>query len=278
MFKKAAIAATLVAGAAALLPLQSALADGTAPGMYATAESQGMFERSGWYLGADLGGAFNPGVATWNCGNCSAAVNNANLALQNKANSSVVTGGLYGGYQYKWEAPVVTGVEIDFNGLGNLRKNDSASCTAPATQGFCSLPGLTAGQYTATTNRNTNFFGTVRGHMGYIPAPNQEIYFSGGFAYAGNSGAGQATLTGPNASAVVRSGGSTTKTGSVFGGGYSYAFNSNMAVRLEAMYINLKSNDHNFTIPVSGVNYTYDESVKFHFTVVRVGFTYKFDL
>ena len=280
MFKKLAVAATLLASAGAMLPLQSAFAEGSSgsPGMYATGESQGFFEKSGWYLGADLGGAFNPGLATWNCANCTNAVNNANLVIQEKANSSVVTGGLYGGYQYKWDAPVVTGFEIDFNGLGDLRKNDSASCTAPAASGFCSQPGLTPGAYSATTNRNTNFFGTVRGHFGYIPAPNQEIYFSGGFAYAGNSGGGQATFTGPNASAVVRSNNNETKTGSVFGLGYSYAFNDNMAIRVEGMYFNFKSNDRSFTVPITGQTYNIEEAAKFHFTVARVGFTYKFDM
>ena len=123
-------------------------------------------------------------------------------------------------------------------------------------------------------------FGTVRGHFGYIPAPNQEIYLSGGFAYAGNSGAGQATLTGPTSSTVIRGNNNSTKTGSAFGGGYSYAFNDNMAIRIEGMYINLKSNNQNFTVagPTGqAYSYNFDEYGKFHFTVVRAGFTYKFD-
>src|SRR5208337_2154637 len=183
MFKKAAIAATLLVGAGSVLPLQSATADD----MYATATSPGFFNRSGWYVGADLGAALNPGADEWNCNNCANAVGRINNFIDNKGNSATVTGGFYGGYQYKWEAPIVTGVEIDFNGLGDVRKNDSVSCTAPSATGFCSITGLTPGVYTARTNRNTNYFGTVRGHFGYIPAPNQEIYLSGGFAYAGNS-------------------------------------------------------------------------------------------
>jgi len=272
MFKKATIAIVLVA-AGSMLSLQAA----NAQDVYATGQTQGMFEKSGWYVGADLGGAFNPGVTTWNCNNCQGVVNTVNRIIQNKGNSGAVTGGLYGGYQYKWQYPIVTGFEVDFNGLGDIRKNDSVSCTG----GTAPCTNLAAGTYTLTTNRNTNYFGTVRGHFGYIPAPNQEIYLSGGFAYAGNSGAGQATVTyqpttGGAVSQVFRSSNSGNKTGSAVGGGYSYAFNDNMAIRIEGMYIDLGTQDRSFTF--QGQTYSISESAKFHFTVVRAGFTYKFDM
>jgi outer membrane immunogenic protein len=242
-------------------------------GVQASATTQGMFERSGWYVGIDLGGAFNPGATSWNCNNCQNGVNKINTLLNEKGNSGTVTGGVYGGYQYRWEAPVVTGFELDFNGLGDIRKNNSESATVGV---GAAIP---AGTYTLATGRDTNFFGTVRGHFGYIPAPDMEIYISGGLAYAGNSGGGtgSVTYTAPGgATTTWTSNGSDNKTkiGSAFGAGFSWAIMDNLALRVEGMYIDLKSQDRSFT--VVGQTYSLDETAKFHFTVARAGLTYKF--
>lgn len=134
MIKKAVVAATVIAGAGAMLSPLTASADN---GVQASATTQGMFERSGWYVGIDLGGAFNPGATAWNCNNCQNGVNKVNTLLNEKGNSGTVTGGVYGGYQYRWEAPVVTGFELDFNGLGDIRKNNSNRYS----RSWCSDPG-----------------------------------------------------------------------------------------------------------------------------------------
>ena len=49
-----------------------------------------------------------------------------------------------------------------------------------------------------------------------------------------------------------------------------------MAIRIEGLYVDLRSNNEVFTF--QGQNYTFNDTFKFHFTVLRAGFTYKFDI
>ncbi len=268
-----AVGVPVLVTAAGIGTMRTAIAEDTE--VYQTG-SGAIFARSGWYVGADLGGAFNPGATTWNGGGfTSNVVNRVNKLLEEKGNSGAVTGGIYGGYQYRWrDYPIVSGIELDFNGIGDLRKNDSV--TYVQTCATCVAP---PGTYTVTSGKNTNYFGTVRGHFGYIPRPDMEIYISGGFAYAGNSGTGNGGVTytpvGGGAAVNFRgNGGGNTHTGSAIGGGFSWGFMPDLAVRVEGIYIDLKSEDRTFTVP-SGT-YNIQESAKFHFTVVRVGLTYKF--
>jgi outer membrane immunogenic protein len=268
------LVAPILLGAAAILSVQTARAD--TPGVYASATSPGFFDRTGWYIGAAIGGAFNPGVNNWDGnGFTSEAVGRINRLIDNHGNSGAVTGGIYGGYQYKWaDIPLVTGLEADFNGLGDLAKNSSGTYIATGA-GFAP-----AGRYTVVSGRDTNFFGTIRTHIGYVPNPQTEIFLSSGFAYAGNSGSksGSVYYTNPVTGVTTgftRNGSNSAHTGFAVGGGFSYAFMENLAARVEGMYIDLKSNDHTFYPPGGGA-YSIEDQFKFHFTVVRAGLTYKF--
>lgn len=236
------------------------------------------FGIKGFYVGIGMGGAFNPGATDWNQHNFT-ALNNLAGAISRNKNSSAFTTGIIGGWQVpiselnsNWTWPIVIGPEIDFNYVGDLRKHDTGTYVQP--------PGriAPAGTYAFTTDRGSNFFGTIRGHWGYVFLDHRaQAYISGGFAYAGNSGGGGSVVyTSPTGGSTVftRNGSNSSHTGSAVGLGGEYSW-FNMVARVEFMYVDLKSNSHTFTGP-AGTQYYISNDSKFHFSVVRAAFLYHF--
>lgn len=119
------------------------------------------------------------------------------------------------GYNYEVSS-FVFGVETDFQGAGI---SSSVGGTTAAGVGF-------------TSQQNIDWFGTVRGRLGY--AFNQVlIYGTGGFAYG-------------NVSQHANYGGdvfgsNTTQTGYAVGGGIEYKLNPAWSLKLEYQYINFGS-------------------------------------
>jgi outer membrane immunogenic protein len=72
-----------------------------------------------------------------------------------------------------------------------------------------------------------NWFGTVRGRVGYLITPTILAYGTAGFAYGGVSG----NVTGY----------SNTRTGWTGGGGLEWKFAPNWTVKLEYLFVNLDS-------------------------------------
>lgn len=240
-------------------------------------EMSSPFGLKGFYAGFGMGGAFNPGSTDWSGSGFSG---NNLQRLTDTASNSAFLAGVYVGYRVPLTAHWVVGPEADINYVGDFRKRDAV------TYNFAGGPNAPAGTYAFTTNRSSNFFGTIRGHLGYTFNPMDygtninpvELYLSGGFAYGGNSGSGEGTVvytspTGARSTFVGR--GSDAHTGGVFGLGAQYAFASNLEGRIEYMHVKLKTNSHTFT-PPGGGSYFVSNDVKATFNVVRVGLAYHF--
>ena len=73
------------------------------------------------------------------------------------------------GYNFQFNPSWVIGIEADFNWTG-----------LKAGSGSSGLNGL----ITTAVNQRIESFGTVRGRLGYLPAPNLLVFVTGGFAYA----------------------------------------------------------------------------------------------
>jgi len=113
---------------------------------------------------------------------------------------------------------LVAGIEADIQGAGITR---SAS------------DGL--GE---TFKTNLDWFGTVRGRIGYA-ASSTLIYFTGGFAFGGLSQ--HAEDNGYTPTAIYNSEG--TVTGYVLGGGIEYKFSPSWSLKAEYQYLNFGKND-----------------------------------
>lgn len=167
------------------------------------------------------------------------------------SNNSIVSNdfqpeGGFGGGQigYNWQGGfglghgLVLGVEADFQG---------SDISDKAGDGFASVES------------NLNWFGTVRGRIGYAFGP-ALVYATGGFAY------GEVET---KATLGILSGSKTeTQTGYVVGGGLEYQFNPSWSLKGEYQYISLDASDAG-SIPLG---LTDKDRSEFH--TVRVGLNY----
>ncbi len=178
-------------------------------------------------------------VATWNgpyvgINGGYAWGGNSDLIVSGYNDPSFAPNGWFGGgqigynWQGMWHPNLVLGIEADIDG---------ADITGSKTVG------------TATAKDSLDWFGTVRGRVGYAVGA-ALIYGTGGFAYG-------------DAQDKV-SGGKTTEhtTGYAAGGGVEYAFNPAWSGKAEYLYINLDS--------IECVTAKFDNE----YNTVRVGLNY----
>jgi len=237
----------------------------------AVSATEGPFTRDAFYVGGTMGAAFNGGATNWQGYGFSGT---EAQRLANNAASAALQAGLLAGYQHRLEsAPVVVGIEAAINYLGDIRRNSSASYVK--TTGVGLAPD---GTYDFKSGRGTNYYGTVGGHLGYV-MDNMQLFVSGGFAYAGNSSANENTVTYTDALgksvSYTGSGSNQSHIGSVFGGGFEYALDSSLAVRVEYEYISLKNSNITLTPPGGGQYYIVND-IKEKFSVARAGIIYSF--
>jgi outer membrane immunogenic protein len=158
-------------------------------------------------------------------------------------------------------------------------------------------------------NRGVDWFGTVRGRLGYA-FDRTLLYVTGGLAYGGgdrnndnfdNTGFGSFGFGGGN----NNNGGNRIRVGYTVGGGLEYAFTNNLSVKLEGLFVSLddRRNNNGFfgfagnapvpyardaagnTYFAPAAAFTNQNQGLFNrnrsqteFAVVRVGLNYKFDL
>jgi outer membrane immunogenic protein len=159
------------------------------------------------------------------------------------------SGGVFGGQAgYNWQSgQFVWGAEADIQWSG---LEDSGPCRGGRT---CEI--------------SNDWFGTVRGRVGYAGWDRTMIYATGGFAY-GNV---EASVTG-------RQGISNTGTGWTVGGGVEYAipnnwwgFGGNWTARVEYLFVDL--GDFNCGLRDCGRRQT---NVDFQANIVRAALNYRF--
>ena len=191
----------------------------------------------------------------------------SNGLIFGNAGSLGLSGG-FGGGQFGCNyqtGPVVFGIETDFQGAG------ASKSFGPTT---LAVPGV----LTVTGDNRLNWFGTLRGRLGYA-ADRVLLYVTGGLAYAHNS----FDFTGVDVAAnSFTFSNSTTKTGYVLGAGVEWAVAGSWTVKAEYQYLNFGSVGP-FTAPVlnaagvpNGVLVT-TSSFKSDFQTIRVGFNYLFN-
>ena len=209
---------------------------------------------TGFYVGVDGGGSFGA---------------SENLRVRNDFDNTEADigqffhdGGFGGGqigYNWSgfgWSNQVVLGIEADFQGSdigGSFDRNDLSYSFAPAL---------------FHASQNIDFFGTVRGRLGYAFG-SAMVYATGGFAYANvNTKVG---ITGTGFTDALSS--DQMETGWVAGGGVEYLFSPAWSAKIEYQFINLGSQT------VSAVaSYGIIDRMPFDnsFSTVRAGINYHF--
>ena len=240
--------------------------------------------------------------------NNTVALNNSNADQLN----GVIGGGQFG-YNFQFSPRWLLGFEADIQGSGERGSNSSATpfsfplCTGlvnlPPLICAASIPGAVPGLATTAYNAEINWFGTVRGRVGFLIGDQFLLYGTGGLAYGRvelsgatsvsasvlpNPAVGPASLT-PAASAFSES---KTNLGFVVGGGMegrlSYWLPPNWTWKLEYLYVDLGSVDT--AAPITGgatlglrgqllfSAFTGAVAAHTHFTdnIFRVGLNYQF--
>ena len=227
-----------------------------------------VFNWTGFYVGGNVGGAWENESGTSNFFSSSAPAAQANTPQSNSLRNTAVIGGVHAGYNWqmtRW----VFGVEADWdwthtkNGFCRQTDNLSAACTDNG-RGFLILNG------------KADWLDSARGRLGYT-WDRFMIYGTGGAAWAKFdssintnclvAGCGSNTV-GQNTTANF----SDTKSGWVAGGGVEAMLDTDWIARAEYLHYDLGS----VTNTLAGDQQSTTWSRAFRYETVRVGLSYKF--
>ena len=242
-----------------------------------------VFTWTGAYFGINAGYAFdasdrntgNTFIVPGGAGGYSVTGAPVAVTFRNRSQDGFSGGGQVGyNYQFTPGSGVVIGFEADAQYLDFGRNRNNAFVAG----------GLVPGYYVTDPRglSSLDFFGTVRGRLGYA-FDRTLVYGTGGFAYG--SGSADRSFGG-------YAGNDSFRTGYAVGGGIEYALptdsflnffrSSAVTLKVEGLYVNLDRNTrnqgalvvnaaNNFPVAYSNVGRRDDE-----FAVVRAGLNYKF--
>jgi outer membrane immunogenic protein len=179
------------------------------------------------------------------------------------SNSDHLNGFIGGGQLgYNWQVnQLVVGIEADFQGSG--QKGDGTFLILPVGF-FANLPAATSIAY----SDKLNWFGTVRGRIGYafdrwLP------YLTGGWAY----GHGEISGTTTTGALVTSFSATHNYSGWTLGGGMEWAFQNNWSAKAEYLYIDFGDGP---TVAANAAGTLNIVSGKLTDNIVRLGVNYKF--
>ncbi len=231
------------------------------------------FNWSGFYAGVNAGGGWYDGGNITTSSNVSSIIPPANIVripVSNSDQAGVTAGGLVG-YNYQMDR-VVLGVEADLNYL-DLRSSRGGSTTVV-------LPSGVTGSFNFQSTSKIDWFGTVRGRIGFVPTERLLIYATGGLAYGEvktNIANSEAFSNG--VSRLWLGNNSDVRVGWTAGGGLEYALTNNWTLRGEYLYVDLGSSGTTATFqgtdPLQS-QIRYNANRENRFSVARAALSYKF--
>lgn len=259
-----ASAAILTAGSAfaADLPARS-----MAPAPYIAAAP--IFTWTGFYVGLNAGAGWNNDSNGYGYSSFGTVV--PTVYAGSNSNDAAFTGGAQIGYNMQFGS-FVAGVEADINYID--RDNGGVGVAPVAT--------AAGTYYTLNRSGGDNWFGTVRGRLGFA-FDRALIFATGGLAFGGNGGSGYATQsvvtgTGPfttTTTTLVGTGDSDSNIGWALGAGMEYAFTNSISFKVEYLHVDLGRNSRTFTTtaPAGGLITIRDDN---KFDIVRAGVNFRF--
>jgi outer membrane immunogenic protein len=216
---------------------------------------------TGFYIGGHVGYGFN-GADTHN------VVLPLGVFNQTPATVDPEEDGFFGGLQLGYNhqlGKLVLGVETDFSGS----TMDGTTTVSPIL-----LFGTPVTNSHITVHQDTDWFGTLRGRIGFTPTCRLLVYGTGGLAwgdvnYSANSVGGAPQQQYPGSA-------SETKVGWTGGGGVEFALSKRWSLKLEYLYYDL--GDQTFTStatpPNPPFNVRYTAETKAH--TFNSGLNFKF--
>jgi len=245
---------------------------------------------TGFYIGANAGGAWSTSTSTLNvtdgptlanCHFCNAGASDLG-AVQGAGSSNFNPSGFVGGAQigYNWQVSnIVFGLEADFESFSQHKSANTefALTNNSATAGNC--VGACVGNF--SNSIKTDWLITIRPRFGYA-WDRTLVYTTGGLALTRISFAQSYTdnigfLAGPGG--IENASASSTKAGWVIGGGIEHQFLDNWTLRAEYLYVRFGglTASGRLSDPIAGDYSNFSNSVD-HLSsnIVRIGLNYRF--
>ncbi|MDQ2083691.1 porin family protein [Xanthobacteraceae bacterium Astr-EGSB] len=271
--------------AALALGLSTASAADMRPVVKAPIAPPPVWSWTGFYIGGNAG--YSWGESDTSVGYVTAPGGVAIVPPAGSATSaSFDLNGWVGGGQlgYNWQTgPWVFGIEADIQATG--QDGDAGFlCAAAGLAGGACLPGLTflPPGVTGTSlalSQSLEWFGTLRGRLGWTATPSVLLYVTGGLAYGEIETSG--TLTGATPAGVLTSTGfshSKTNVGWTVGAGAEAHLGGNWTGKIEYLYLDLGDVSGTVSglaaVPAVGIAANYTSDITDH--ILRVGINYKF--
>ena len=128
---------------------------------------------TGSYVGVNIGYSWGRSSSDYSA----VSANNGFVpeTTSDSANINEVIGGGQVGYNYQFSQSYLAGIEADIQASGERGSGDPLVCTNPLACDF--------GNINDSYTEKLEWFGTVRGRLGYLATPNVLVYGTGGFAY-----------------------------------------------------------------------------------------------
>jgi outer membrane immunogenic protein len=246
---------------------------------------------TGFYIGGNIGYGWGNSSYSFSADNgAGQGLLNTGIGGISPQSGSFRANGLIGGgqlgYNWQFERAWVAGIEADF-AASNVRGDGS-----PAATTNLGIGGIQPALIPAS--RNLDWFGTVRGRLGFLPMERLLIFATGGLAYGKTSANASITVrvTGPvvpvpadgttlscvGAVPCVAASASQTSAGWTIGGGLEYAVWNNITVKAEYLYINLGNQTTHLTAvpPATGTGSIAAKFDDATYNFVRMGLNYRF--
>ncbi|MDB5604778.1 MAG: porin family protein [Bradyrhizobium sp.] len=236
---------------------------------------------NGWYVGLNAGAAINDsrydldpaGCFLTGCG-AGGIPGNAFRQFSTKLNGTDFTGGGQVGYNYHFTPLWVAGLETDFNYNG-LRQSDAVTQALGA-------PLFAPSTFVHTVTSSLDWFGTVRGRVGFLATPNLLLYGTGGLAYGQVRSSSVAVFPPPGLVDTYAGSTSTVRVGWTAGAGAEWLVSGSWSVKAEYLYLDLGHADYaDACISPAGVcgvaaPPAYQTSVTTREHIARIGINYHF--
>jgi len=165
----------------------------------------------------------------------------------------------------------VTGLETDFNYNGT---DDKDVVNRP-------LAAPLIGNFVHTVKQKFDYFGTLRGRIGFTPVDQLLVFLSGGMAYGSIRSSTNALFT--SSTDTYAGSASTTRVGWTAGVGAEYAFAQPWSVKFEYLYLDLGKITYNDPCVAPALlcasfnpSPSYQTGLKVHEHIVRLGVNFKF--
>jgi outer membrane immunogenic protein len=228
-----------------------------------------IYNWNGWYIGGNAGVAWaTDGLTGYSGGPGTAPFFAAGgLPTTLAPGARGYLGGAQLGYNWQVSRSWLVGLEADLQG-GDYKGTSSISST------------VNLAPFTTSVEQHSDWFGTVRGRIGFLIAPNILLYGAGGFAY-GQVESSQSTIangfaTCPATLPCASASATSTRYGWTAGGGWDVMFAPNWTVRAEWIYVDLGVQSLTATTPAFTPPVTFTSDNKFRESILRIGFNYMF--